>query len=67
MYDTALEAAAWARDRRRPAFLHLSVVRLGGHAGSDVESGYRSPAEIAADLDRDPLVGTARLLVAAAR
>src|SRR6185437_10256475 len=26
VYDTALEAAAWARDRRRPAFLHLSVV-----------------------------------------
>jgi len=64
VYDTALEAAAWARDRRRPAFLHLSVVRYGGHAGSDVESGYRSPAEISADLDRDPLVGTARLLVA---
>ena len=64
VYDTALEAAAWARDRRRPAFLHLSVVRFGGHAGSDVESGYRGPAEIAADLDRDPLVGTARLLVA---
>jgi 2-oxoisovalerate dehydrogenase E1 component len=64
VYDTALEAAAWARDRRRPAFLHLSVVRFGGHAGSDVESGYRGPAEIAADLDRDPLLGTARLLVA---
>ena len=29
-----------------------------------MESGYRSPAEISADLDRDPLVGTARLLVA---
>ena len=64
VYDTALEAAAWARDRRRPAFLHLSMVRFGGHAGSDVESGYRGPAEIAADRDRDPLVGTARLLVA---
>jgi 2-oxoisovalerate dehydrogenase E1 component len=64
VYGTALEAAAWARDRRRPAFLHLSVVRFGGHAGSDVESGYRGPAEIAADRDRDPLVGTARLLVA---
>jgi len=64
VYDTALEAAAWARDRRRPAFLHLSVVRFGGHAGSDVESGYRGRAEIAADLDRDPLLGTARLLVA---
>ncbi len=34
-----------------------------GHAGSDVEASYRGPAEIADDLDRDPLLGTARLLV----
>jgi 2-oxoisovalerate dehydrogenase E1 component len=65
VYHTALAAAAWVRDRHAPAFLHLSVVRLGGHAGADVESGYRQPAELAADLDRDPLVGTARLLVSA--
>ena len=65
VYDTALAAAAWVRDRRKPAFLHLSVIRLGGHAGSDVESAYRDPAELAADLDRDPLLGTARLLVSA--
>jgi 2-oxoisovalerate dehydrogenase E1 component len=65
VYDTAAAAVSYVRERRRPAFLHLSVVRLGGHAGSDVESSYRSPAEISADLDRDPLVGTARLLVQA--
>jgi 2-oxoisovalerate dehydrogenase E1 component len=65
VYDTALAAAAWVRDRRKPAFLHLSVIRLGGHAGSDVESAYRDPAELAADLGRDPLLGTARLLVSA--
>jgi 2-oxoisovalerate dehydrogenase E1 component len=65
VYDTAAAAAAWVRERRAPAFLHLKVVRFGGHAGSDVESGYRGPAEVAADLDRDPLLGTARLLVAA--
>jgi 2-oxoisovalerate dehydrogenase E1 component len=63
VYDTALAAAAWVRERRAPAFLHLSVIRLGGHAGSDVESAYRSPAELAAELARDPLLGTARLLV----
>ena len=34
-----------------------------GHAGSDVETAYRDPAELAADLDRDPLVATARLLI----
>jgi 2-oxoisovalerate dehydrogenase E1 component len=65
VYGTAAAAAAWVRERRAPAFLHLHVVRFGGHAGSDVESGYRAPAEIAADLDRDPLLGTARLLVEA--
>jgi 2-oxoisovalerate dehydrogenase E1 component len=64
-YDTAAAAADWVRERRAPAFLHLRTVRLGGHAGTDVESAYRTPAEIAADTARDPLLGTARLLVAA--
>ena len=62
-HDTAVAAARWVRDRRAPAFLHLRTVRLGGHAGTDVESAYRTPAEIAADTARDPLLGTARLLV----
>ena len=63
VYDTALAAVAWARERQAPVFLHLSVVRLYGHAGSDVEQAYRSKGEIAADLALDPLAGTARLLV----
>jgi 2-oxoisovalerate dehydrogenase E1 component len=63
VYDQAAAAAAHVRERRAPAFLHVDVVRLGGHAGSDVESGYRSAAEISADLTRDPLLGTARLLI----
>ena len=57
----------WVRTRRRPAFLHLRTVRFGGHAGTDVESAYRSPGEMRADADRDPIVGTARLLVVAGR
>ena len=57
------EAADWVRSQRRPAFLHLNTVRLMAHAGSDVESSYRTPSAILADLRRDPLVGTARLLV----
>jgi 2-oxoisovalerate dehydrogenase E1 component len=64
-YDTALAAAAWVRERRAPAVLHLATVRLGGHAGADVETAYRDPAEIAADLAADPLLGTARQLIAA--
>jgi 2-oxoisovalerate dehydrogenase E1 component len=64
-YDVAVAAADWVRERRAPAFLHVRTVRLGGHAGTDVESAYRTPAEIAADTARDPLLGTARLLVGA--
>ena len=64
-YDAASEAAAYVRASRSPAFLHLRVVRFLGHAGSDAEVSYRSQAEIAADYARDPLLGTARLIVAA--
>ena len=65
VYDAALAASAWVRERRSPAFLHLAVVRFGGHAGSDVETSYRGAAAVAADLAADPLLGTARLLVTA--
>ena len=65
VFDTTLAAAQWVRDCRSPAFVHLSVVRLGGHAGADPETAYREPAEIAAGLDADPLLGTARLLTGA--
>ena len=62
-YDAAAEAAEWVRRERRPAVLHLTMVRLMGHAGADAEVGYRSAAELKADLERDPLVATATLLV----
>jgi 2-oxoisovalerate dehydrogenase E1 component len=65
VYDAAHRAVDHVRRRRAPVFLHLSVVRFLGHAGSDAESGYRTPAEITADLERDPLVATATLLVTA--
>ncbi|MFI6219663.1 thiamine pyrophosphate-dependent enzyme [Nocardia salmonicida] len=61
----AEDAVHLARTWRMPVFLHLRTVRLGGHAGSDVESAYRGRADIAADLARDPLLGTARYLIAA--
>jgi 2-oxoisovalerate dehydrogenase E1 component len=62
-YDAAVTAAATARMKRRPVFLHLSMVRFLGHAGSDAESAYRSSAEQAADAGRDPLVATAATAV----
>jgi 2-oxoisovalerate dehydrogenase E1 component len=62
-YDAAAAAASWVRAHRVPAFLHLQMVRLMGHAGSDYEPAYRHPEEIAADFDRDPVLRTAELLV----
>jgi 2-oxoisovalerate dehydrogenase E1 component len=60
--SAAAEAADFARRRRQPVLLHLRTVRFLGHAGSDVESAYRSLAELAADRERDPLIAlTARI------
>ena len=38
-----------------PALVHLTVPRLSSHSGPDNQKGYRTEAEIAADLQRDPL------------
>jgi 2-oxoisovalerate dehydrogenase E1 component len=62
-FDVATEAASWVRSNRRPAFLHVRTVRLMGHAGSDAEATYRTPDQISAEIARDPLVRTAKLLV----
>jgi len=62
-FQTATQAVQFVRQRRKPAFLHLQTVRFLGHAGTDVEAAYRTPQEMSADLEADPLVGTARLLV----
>jgi 2-oxoisovalerate dehydrogenase E1 component len=62
-FDAAAAAASWVRVHRSPAFLHLRMVRLMGHAGSDYEPAYRRPDEIAADFDRDPVLCTAKALI----
>ena len=54
------ETAETIRSTRQPALLHLRTVRYLGHAGSDVESGYRTTGAISADLARDPLLALAR-------
>jgi 2-oxoisovalerate dehydrogenase E1 component len=51
------------RHRRSPVLLHLRTVRFLGHAGSDVELGYRTSTEIARDLELDPLLASAAYLV----
>ena len=62
-WDAAVAAVTWVRTHRMPGFLHLRTVRLLGHAGSDVETTYRSAEEIAQAEALDPLLRTARLLV----
>jgi 2-oxoisovalerate dehydrogenase E1 component len=55
----AAQAVDFARRYRRPVLLHLRTVRFMAHAGSDVETAYRSQAEITADWVRDPLLAFA--------
>src|SRR5690606_8974246 len=59
----ARRAAEFVRSRRRLAFLYLSVVRLMGHAGPDIEHAYRDREDIERDGLRVPLISTARHLV----
>jgi len=62
--ETAADLADWIREYRRPGVLHVRTVRYLSHAGADVETAYRSPQEIRADWERDPLLATGRWLVA---
>ncbi len=61
--STTAELAASIRASGRPAVLHLRTVRYLGHAGTDVESAYRSRTDVVADLAHDPIVATAQVLV----
>lgn len=44
-----------ARSGAGPALVRLTVPRLASHSGPDNQRGYRTDAEIAADVARDPL------------
>lgn len=63
-YLVAKEAADWVRKMRKPAVLHVTCVRLYGHAGPDVELAYRPKAEVEAQEANDPLLHTAARLLA---
>jgi 2-oxoisovalerate dehydrogenase E1 component len=58
------ELADHVRATGRPAMLHLRTVRYMGHAGTDVESGYRSILSVRSEYQLDPILATARVLVA---
>src|SRR5262249_19119290 len=63
IWDVAEEAISACRRSRAPVFLHLHVTRLWGHAGTDVETTYRTIDEIAAEEAKDPLLVNARRLI----
>ncbi len=61
-YAKAQEAEYLARVKKQPVFLHMTCMRLLGHAGSDIESQYNTQAEIEAREANDPLLHTAGIL-----
>ena len=65
LYDTARAAAAaahYARTHRKPAFLHLTMVRLYGHAGPDLPTTYLPKSLVESEEANDPLLHSVRLL-----
>jgi 2-oxoisovalerate dehydrogenase E1 component len=60
-YGQVREAVDYVRRTRRPAFLHLRVARLMGHAGTDFEVEYRPIPELLAAEAMDPLLRSADL------
>ena len=49
------ECVTHVRSGTGPALVRLTVPRLSSHSGPDNQRGYRSDAEIEADVARDPL------------
>ena len=63
-YQTSLKAAKIAREKHCPVFLHIKLIRLLGHAGSDAEFVYRKQSTIDAIEQQDPLLHSAAILLA---
>jgi 2-oxoisovalerate dehydrogenase E1 component len=62
-YRVMKEAAAWCREGRGPALVHAHVIRLYSHSLSDDERLYKTPAERAAEAERDPVIRFPQLLI----
>ena len=63
VWEEAKRAIEFAREKKKPVFFHLRTVRLMGHAGSDVETNYRTLAEIERVEEQDPLLSFCDLLL----
>ncbi len=62
-YSKVEEAIRYCRKKRRPVFLHLRVVRLLGHAGTDIELAYEDREAVEAREAQDPVIRTALGLI----
>ncbi len=63
VYRAAKEAEHYARHKHKPVFLHMSCVRLYGHAGADVQTAYLTQQQIDNSEANDPLLHSASLLI----
>ena len=63
LFIQSAKANDYCKTNRQPVFLHMKTVRLMGHAGSDVELGYKSLNEIEAVEFDDPLLHTAKIII----
>jgi 2-oxoisovalerate dehydrogenase E1 component len=62
-YKAAKAVECSVRKHRKPAFLHMSCVRLYGHAGSDVQTAYISKQEVEEAEANDPLLHSASIII----
>ena len=63
LYLKTAQAEKYSRKNRYPVFLHMKTVRLMGHAGSDIETGYMSHEELNNVERKDPLLFSASILM----
>ncbi|GHF79259.1 thiamine pyrophosphate-dependent enzyme [Thalassotalea marina] len=62
-YAASLKARKIAKEKQQPVFLHIKLVRLLGHAGSDTESSYHQTSKIEENERHDPLLYSAKLML----
>ena len=63
LISNSKKAEKACRINRAPIFLHMKTVRLMGHAGSDIELGYRELQDVEANELNDPLLHSARIVI----
>ena len=63
LIEKSKEAESYCRNHRSPVFFHMKTIRLMGHAGSDIESGYHKQETIEKTELNDPLLHSSRILI----